>query len=266
MLLLYAPLISSDWSEHNYPGSPILYPSWIFTQLPSFIPIRSLQWSSNFSFSVWRVSKWTSNCNRMKGCKSPVFFIYSFSISVAQALSQNAELRTRLNRIHSESVLTDQVVSVTIIATPDEVGHRSLSPPNYSCWYKTLIFLCRQGTCSVCFLHLSVALLISVLNDWWALQYTLKVKLKGSLFYAESDIKVNRKKWQIRKRWGLALWHRWTFCNKSCILFSLLFVCLGPVWFLKLSSFWESVNKCCVCLCLPAGRGTDGDPSDSAGL
>lgn len=39
-----------------------------------------------------------------------------------QALSQNAELRTRLNRIHSESVLTEQV-SVKIISTPDEVGH-----------------------------------------------------------------------------------------------------------------------------------------------
>lgn len=40
-----------------------------------------------------------------------------------QALSQNAELRTRLNRIHSESVLTEQVVSVNIISTPDEVSH-----------------------------------------------------------------------------------------------------------------------------------------------
>lgn len=45
------------------------------------------------------------------------------SLSVVQALSQNAELRTRLNRIHSESVLTEQVVSVNIISTPDEVGH-----------------------------------------------------------------------------------------------------------------------------------------------
>uniref|UniRef100_A0A8C6PRR1 Oxysterol-binding protein n=1 Tax=Nothobranchius furzeri TaxID=105023 RepID=A0A8C6PRR1_NOTFU len=38
------------------------------------------------------------------------------------ALSQNAELRSRLNRIHSESILTEQVVSVNIIATPDEVS------------------------------------------------------------------------------------------------------------------------------------------------
>lgn len=42
---------------------------------------------------------------------------------ILQALSQNAELRTRLNRIHSESVLTEQVVSVNIISTPDEVAH-----------------------------------------------------------------------------------------------------------------------------------------------
>uniref|UniRef100_A0A3P8UWE3 Oxysterol-binding protein n=1 Tax=Cynoglossus semilaevis TaxID=244447 RepID=A0A3P8UWE3_CYNSE len=42
--------------------------------------------------------------------------------SLSQALSQNAELRTRLNRIHSESVLTEQVVSVNIISTPDEMG------------------------------------------------------------------------------------------------------------------------------------------------
>ncbi|MEQ2160838.1 Oxysterol-binding protein, partial [Goodea atripinnis] len=34
--------------------------------------------------------------------------------------AQNAELRSRLNRIHSESILTEQVVSVNIIATPDE--------------------------------------------------------------------------------------------------------------------------------------------------
>ncbi|KAM6934710.1 oxysterol-binding protein-related protein 6 isoform 2-T2 [Xenentodon cancila] len=46
--------------------------------------------------------------------------ISSLRKSLSQALSQNAELRTRLNRIHSESVLTDQVVSVNIIATPDE--------------------------------------------------------------------------------------------------------------------------------------------------
>ncbi|CAG5865623.1 oxysterol-binding protein-related protein 6 isoform 1-T1 [Menidia menidia] len=46
--------------------------------------------------------------------------INSLRKSLSQALSQNAELRTRLNRIHSESVLTEQVVSVNIIATPDE--------------------------------------------------------------------------------------------------------------------------------------------------
>uniref|UniRef100_A0A8C5NDK0 Oxysterol-binding protein n=1 Tax=Gouania willdenowi TaxID=441366 RepID=A0A8C5NDK0_GOUWI len=37
--------------------------------------------------------------------------ICSLRKSLSQALSQNAELRTRLNRIHSESVLTEQVVS-----------------------------------------------------------------------------------------------------------------------------------------------------------
>lgn len=44
------------------------------------------------------------------------------TLFIIQAVSQNAELRTRLNRIHSESVLTEQVVSVNIISTPDEVG------------------------------------------------------------------------------------------------------------------------------------------------
>ncbi|XP_061925923.1 oxysterol-binding protein-related protein 6 isoform X2 [Entelurus aequoreus] len=47
--------------------------------------------------------------------------INSLRKSLSQAVSQNAELRTRLNRIHSESVLTEQVVSVNIISTPDEV-------------------------------------------------------------------------------------------------------------------------------------------------
>ncbi|KAM9805145.1 oxysterol-binding protein-related protein 6 [Neosynchiropus ocellatus] len=46
--------------------------------------------------------------------------INSLRKSLSQALSQNAELRTRLNRIHSESVLSEQVVSVNIISTPDE--------------------------------------------------------------------------------------------------------------------------------------------------
>ncbi|AWP13159.1 Oxysterol-binding protein [Scophthalmus maximus] len=44
--------------------------------------------------------------------------------SLSQAVSQNAELRTRLNRIHSESVLSEQVVSVNIIPTPDEAGEQ----------------------------------------------------------------------------------------------------------------------------------------------
>uniref|UniRef100_A0A673BD07 Oxysterol-binding protein n=1 Tax=Sphaeramia orbicularis TaxID=375764 RepID=A0A673BD07_9TELE len=47
--------------------------------------------------------------------------INSLRKSLSQALSQNAELRSRLNRIHSESVLTEQVVSVNIISTPDEL-------------------------------------------------------------------------------------------------------------------------------------------------
>ncbi|XP_041663046.1 oxysterol-binding protein-related protein 6 isoform X1 [Cheilinus undulatus] len=50
--------------------------------------------------------------------------INSLRKSLSQALSQNAELRTRLNRIHSESVLTEQVVSVNIISTPDEEGEQ----------------------------------------------------------------------------------------------------------------------------------------------
>uniref|UniRef100_A0A3B4W9Z3 Oxysterol-binding protein n=1 Tax=Seriola lalandi dorsalis TaxID=1841481 RepID=A0A3B4W9Z3_SERLL len=50
--------------------------------------------------------------------------INSLRKSLSQALSQNAELRTRLNRIHSESVLSEQVVSVNIISTPDEAGEQ----------------------------------------------------------------------------------------------------------------------------------------------
>ncbi|XP_056610297.1 oxysterol-binding protein-related protein 6 isoform X5 [Triplophysa dalaica] len=42
--------------------------------------------------------------------------------SLSQALSQNVELKSRLNRIHSESVLSEQVVSVNIISSPDEAG------------------------------------------------------------------------------------------------------------------------------------------------
>ncbi|XP_030064722.1 oxysterol-binding protein-related protein 6 [Microcaecilia unicolor] len=40
--------------------------------------------------------------------------------SLSQALNHNAELRNRLNRIHSESVISDQVVSVNIIPSPNE--------------------------------------------------------------------------------------------------------------------------------------------------
>uniref|UniRef100_A0A8K9UY24 Oxysterol-binding protein n=1 Tax=Oncorhynchus mykiss TaxID=8022 RepID=A0A8K9UY24_ONCMY len=41
--------------------------------------------------------------------------------SLSQALSQNAELKTRLGRIHSESVLSEQTISVNLITSPDEV-------------------------------------------------------------------------------------------------------------------------------------------------
>ncbi|XP_063174199.1 oxysterol-binding protein-related protein 6 [Candoia aspera] len=44
--------------------------------------------------------------------------------SLSQALNQNAELRSRLSRIHSESILCDQVVSVNIIPSPDETGEQ----------------------------------------------------------------------------------------------------------------------------------------------
>ncbi|KAG8432496.1 hypothetical protein GDO86_016948 [Hymenochirus boettgeri] len=40
--------------------------------------------------------------------------------SLSQALNHNSELRTRLNRIHTESGISEQVVSVNIIASPDE--------------------------------------------------------------------------------------------------------------------------------------------------
>ncbi|KAM4560637.1 oxysterol-binding protein-related protein 6 isoform 1-T3 [Fundulus diaphanus] len=46
--------------------------------------------------------------------------IISLRKSLSLAVAQNAELRSRLNRIHSESILTEQVVSVNIIATPAE--------------------------------------------------------------------------------------------------------------------------------------------------
>ncbi|XP_044283037.1 oxysterol-binding protein-related protein 6 isoform X4 [Varanus komodoensis] len=44
--------------------------------------------------------------------------------SLSQALNQNAELRSRLNRIHSETVICDQVVSVNIIPSPDETNEK----------------------------------------------------------------------------------------------------------------------------------------------
>ncbi|XP_026074366.1 oxysterol-binding protein-related protein 6-like isoform X6 [Carassius auratus] len=40
--------------------------------------------------------------------------------SLSQALSQNAELKTHLNRINSESVLSEPIVSVNIISSPNE--------------------------------------------------------------------------------------------------------------------------------------------------
>ncbi|XP_064419729.1 oxysterol-binding protein-related protein 6 isoform X2 [Latimeria chalumnae] len=46
--------------------------------------------------------------------------VVSLRRSLSQALNQNAELRSRLNRIHTESVLSDQVVSVNIIPSADE--------------------------------------------------------------------------------------------------------------------------------------------------
>ncbi|KAK6315440.1 hypothetical protein J4Q44_G00149690 [Coregonus suidteri] len=44
--------------------------------------------------------------------------------SLSQALSQNAELKTRLGRIHSESVPSEQTVSVNIVPSPDEGGEQ----------------------------------------------------------------------------------------------------------------------------------------------
>lgn len=55
-----------------------------------------------------------------------------------KALNQNAELRSRLNRIHSESVICDQVVSVNIIPSPDEVRFWPLMHLEYK---QTLLFL-----------------------------------------------------------------------------------------------------------------------------
>ncbi|KAF6361941.1 oxysterol binding protein like 6 [Rhinolophus ferrumequinum] len=44
--------------------------------------------------------------------------------SLSQALNQNADLRSRLSRIHSESIICDQVVSVNIIPSPDEASEQ----------------------------------------------------------------------------------------------------------------------------------------------
>lgn len=55
-----------------------------------------------------------------------------------KALNQNAELRSRLNRIHSESVICDQVVSVNIIPSPDEVRLCPLMDLEYN---QTLLIL-----------------------------------------------------------------------------------------------------------------------------
>ncbi|XP_064832988.1 oxysterol-binding protein-related protein 6-like [Oncorhynchus masou masou] len=44
--------------------------------------------------------------------------------SLSQALSQNAELKTRLGHIHSESVLSEQTISVNLITRPDEEGEQ----------------------------------------------------------------------------------------------------------------------------------------------
>ncbi|XP_062313768.1 oxysterol-binding protein-related protein 6 isoform X1 [Osmerus eperlanus] len=55
---------------------------------------------------------------------APASQISTLRKSLSQALSQNAELRTRLGRIHSESVLSDQVGSVKIISTHDEASEQ----------------------------------------------------------------------------------------------------------------------------------------------
>ncbi|XP_074194755.1 oxysterol-binding protein-related protein 6 isoform X14 [Rhinolophus sinicus] len=44
--------------------------------------------------------------------------------SKSWALNQNADLRSRLSRIHSESIICDQVVSVNIIPSPDEASEQ----------------------------------------------------------------------------------------------------------------------------------------------
>ncbi|KAL6036074.1 hypothetical protein STEG23_017995, partial [Scotinomys teguina] len=64
-----------------------------------------------------------------KTMKESISFIpdctsYNCSFCYFKALNQNAELRSRLNRIHSESIICDQVVSVNIIPSPDEAGEQ----------------------------------------------------------------------------------------------------------------------------------------------
>lgn len=72
---------------------------------------------------VFFMKDWANSFYLFFTSKFRVRFEWQKAFFILQALSQNAELRTRLNRIHSESVLTEQVVSVNIISTPDEVAH-----------------------------------------------------------------------------------------------------------------------------------------------
>lgn len=71
-----------------------------------------------------------------------------------KALNQNAELRSRLSRIHSESIICDQVVSVNIIPSPDEVRL------NFNrCG--VLIFIASKSTAYFVYFYTVLALLIS---------------------------------------------------------------------------------------------------------
>ncbi|XP_015417307.1 PREDICTED: oxysterol-binding protein-related protein 6 [Myotis davidii] len=60
----------------------------------------------------------------IKYCSLPGALDQSEGASKSWALNQNAELRSRLSRIHSESIICDQVVSVNIIPSPDEPGEQ----------------------------------------------------------------------------------------------------------------------------------------------
>lgn len=75
----------------------------------------------------------------------PLFNVYILILNEMcnfyfKALNQNAELRSRLNRIHSESVICDQVVSVNIIPSPDEVRLWPLMDLEYK---QTLLLLTK---------------------------------------------------------------------------------------------------------------------------